>query len=114
MHVHYNARRFRNWILRITIKDISRLASVSRATVYRALNNKPGINGKTKQKVLKIVQSFKYRPNRLGMGLAKKEKLKIGIITLPVKNPFSKKLMTGIEEAKEELNDLGGNSIGWS
>jgi LacI family transcriptional regulator len=93
--------------LRITEKDIANIANVSRGTVYRALHNKPGINPETKEKILKIVNSLDYKPNLLGKGLARKEKLKLGVITLPTKNPFSKELMAGINEAKEELKDFG-------
>ena len=38
--------------MRVTIKDIAKYCGVSSGTVDRALNNRPGIKEKTKQKVL--------------------------------------------------------------
>jgi LacI family transcriptional regulator len=93
--------------VRITIKDVARLANVSRATVYRALEDKPGINPKTKQHIIELAASLNYQPNRLGKALAKNEQFFFGVVTLPLKNPFSKKLLVGINEAESELLDYG-------
>jgi LacI family transcriptional regulator len=93
--------------VRITTKDISKLANVSRTTVYRALHDQAGINTETKSKVLQIARSLQYHPNRLGMALAKKKTIVIGVITLPQNNPFSGELLKGIESARDELKDFG-------
>jgi len=92
--------------VRITTKDISKLANVSRTTVYRALHDQAGINTETKSKVLQIARSLQYHPNRLGMALAKKKTIVIGVITLPQNNPFSGELLKGIESARDELKDF--------
>jgi len=101
-------------MMRITEKDIANIANVSRTTVYRALQNKSSINPKTKEKILKIAKSLNYKPNLLGKGLAQKDKIQIAVITLPTKNPFSKKLLIGINEAKEELKDYGLSLVTYS
>lgn len=93
--------------MRITTKDISRLANVSRTTVYRALNGRAGINRETKERVLQIARSLQYDPNRLGKALARKRTLTIGVVTLPLENPFSGELLKGIEGARDELKDFG-------
>ncbi len=38
----------------VSIREIARLAGVSRGTVDRALNNRPGINPDIKQQILQI------------------------------------------------------------
>jgi len=100
--------------MRITEKDIANIANVSRTTVYRAFQNKSSINHKTKEKILKIANSLDYKPNLLGKGLAQKDKIQIAVITLPTKNPFSKKLLIGINDAKEELKDYGLSLVTYS
>lgn len=47
--------------MRVTIKEIADIAEVSAATVSLALNNKPGINEATRQRILKISQSLEER-----------------------------------------------------
>ncbi|MBS4208110.1 LacI family DNA-binding transcriptional regulator [Bacillus sp. FJAT-50079] len=44
----------------LTIKDIAQLANVSISSVSLALNNKPGISPKTRERILKIVQDQGY------------------------------------------------------
>ena len=43
----------------VTIKDIARLANVSRGTVDRALNNKAGIKAETREKIMSIAKEKK-------------------------------------------------------
>lgn len=38
----------------VTIKEIDALANVSRGTVDKVLNNRPGVKDSTREKVLKI------------------------------------------------------------
>ena len=43
---------------RITIKDIAREAGVSKSTVSRAINNGHGIDIKTKDRILDIIEKY--------------------------------------------------------
>ena len=43
---------------RITIKDIAREAGVSKSTVSRAINNGHGIDIKTKDRILDIIENI--------------------------------------------------------
>lgn len=91
----------------ITIIDIAKLADVSIGTVDRALNNRAGINHKTKKKILEIVRQYDYKPNRLSQALANRKNIKVGVITLPRKIPFVKKLIDYVRAAAEEIRDYG-------
>ena len=92
----------------VKIIDIARLANTSRGTVDRAINNKPGVNAKTRQKILDIAAQLNYSPNKIGQALVRKNKnIKLGFILGPTKNPFFEEMRLGLEQAKKELNEYG-------
>jgi len=55
----------------ITLKDVSKLAGVSPATVSLVLNNQKGVSENTRKKVLEAAQKLGYRPNILARNLIK-------------------------------------------
>ncbi len=57
---------------RTTIKDIAEAAGVSLGTVHLALNNKKGIRGETKEKVLQVARQLEYQPNYAASMLKRK------------------------------------------
>ena len=57
----------------MTIKEIARIAGVSRGTVDRVLNNRGGVNSDTAQRIRQIAQSTHYVPNLAGKNLAAKK-----------------------------------------
>ena len=59
----------------VTIKEIAALANVSRGTVDKVLNNRPGVKDSTREKVLKIATELHYQ-------LISSEKLLFTAITL--------------------------------
>lgn len=88
-----------------TMKEIARLAGVSRGTVDRVLNGRGSVNPRTAGKVLEIAKALDYRPNRAGLVLAaQKRNLKIGVILFDAGNPFFDEVMKGIEQKTRELN----------
>ena len=56
----------------ITIKDIARLAGVSKSTVSKALNDRPDVGEATQKKVLEIVKNVNFTPHAFGKALKKK------------------------------------------
>jgi LacI family transcriptional regulator len=92
----------------VTIKQIAELASVSRGTVDKVLNNRPGVKAATKNKILKIAEELDYKPNYIGKRLVQiKDKLKIGVILTPEYNPFVHEIIHGINRAQEEFEHFG-------
>jgi len=65
-----------------TIRDIAQAAGVSTKTVSLVLNGKPGVNEKTRTRVLDVVRESGYRPNRGAQMLRGVGSPSIGI-TLP-------------------------------
>lgn len=92
----------------VTIKQIAQLANVSRGTVDKVLNHRPGVKEETKSKVLQIAKELGYQPNYLGKALVQiKNPVKIGIILTPDYNPFIQEMLKGIQHAKEEFSAFG-------
>lgn len=92
---------------RLTIKEIARLAGVSKATVSRVLNGRPGVSPQTREKVEKIIQTYSYRPSPLARGLSSQ---KTGVIALVISHsaarlsahPFLLEFLPGISHVLEE------------
>lgn len=55
---------------KLTIRDIARLAGVSKATVSRVLNNKPDVDPNTRERVLHIVKEYGFVPDDTAVQLA--------------------------------------------
>lgn len=73
----------------ITVKEIARLAGVSRGTVDRALKNRGGISEKTKKRILEIAEQYDYKPNIIGKALVYSGKpIHISVILNSIGNPF--------------------------
>ncbi len=86
----------------ITIKNIAKLANVSLSTVSKALNNRPDISIKTRNKILEIAVKYNYNPNAFGRGLKSGMTGNIGVIFSREQNPFSNnpfysRVLEGIE-----------------
>lgn len=93
-----------------TIKDIAKLAGVSRGTVDRVLNGRGGVNPSTADRVLQIAKRLEYSPNRLGKRLAiRKKLLKFGCVLSgsKEKNPYFEELAAAIGQRAVDLREYG-------
>ncbi len=92
----------------VTIRDIAELANVSRGTVDKVLNHRPGVKEETRKKVMAIAKELNYQPNFLGKALVQsQEPLKIGIILTPEYNPFVQEMIKGVRQAESEFSVFG-------
>jgi len=66
--------------MKITIKDIAKMAGVSHPTVSKALNNEPGVSEETRRKILTIAKQVNYVPNLAAKRLVHKKTNSIGLI----------------------------------
>lgn len=71
-----------------TIKDIAQLAGVSYGTVSRVLNNQPGVNANTKERILKIMEEVGYQPNAIARSLVKQQSNTIALMVPDISHPF--------------------------
>ena len=47
----------------VTIYDIAKKAGVSASSVSRVVNNKPGVNPETREKIKKLLKEYNYVAN---------------------------------------------------
>ncbi|MCR4392595.1 MAG: LacI family transcriptional regulator [Candidatus Acetothermia bacterium] len=65
---------------KLTIKEIADLAGVSKATVSRVLNAKPGVSPTTRRKVEEVIKAHSYAPNLVARGLSLRRTGIIGLV----------------------------------
>jgi len=83
--------------MRITSKEIARICGVSRGTVDRALNGKPGINAGTRETILRTAAENGYVPDYIGRSLVKGRTFTIGVIVFDLNNPYFSQLLNAVE-----------------
>ncbi len=66
--------------MKMTIKEIAKLAGVSQATVSKIINNYDDVGAKTKERVLGIMEEYGYRPSYAAQSLVKKVTKVVGVI----------------------------------
>lgn len=64
----------------ITINDIARLASVSKKTVSRVINDSPLVRGETRDRVLAVIATHQFRPNPQARALASRTSFLVGLV----------------------------------
>jgi len=62
-----------------SIMSVAREAGVSKATVSRVANNRPGVNEKTREKVRAVIERLGYRPDETARGLSLGKSAKVGL-----------------------------------
>lgn len=86
-----------------TIKDVAQAAKVSAGAVSLALNGRPGVSEKTRQKIRKIARRMDYRPNLAAKRLTGQPSHTIGLILRNIADPFFPELALGVEEKAVEM-----------
>lgn len=83
----------------ITIYDIAKEAGVSASTVSRVLTNSAKVRTEKREKVLKLVEKYNFKPNALAKGLADTKSRTIGILAADIRNPYYATLFIACEQA---------------
>jgi len=81
----------------ISTTKIAEICGVSQGTVDRALNNRPGISPKTKEKILAVVKEYGYRPNMHARCMAKGKSLLVGVVVFDLNNQYFSDILAHIE-----------------
>jgi DNA-binding LacI/PurR family transcriptional regulator len=87
--------------MRITIKDVAKVAKVSPSTVSRVLTDHPKISLATKERVWAAMKALDYHPNVTARKLATNATRTLGLVLpndvkLLAENPFFIQVLTGI------------------
>lgn len=88
----------------ITSKEIANICGVSRGTVDRALNNRPGVSEETKKMILKVAAEHGYQPNHIGRSLVIGKSMNLGVIMFDIDNRVFAQIINGIEARARELD----------
>ncbi len=85
--------------MKVTIKDIARLAEVSTATVSKVVNGKDEkISSATRMRVMAVIEESGYVPNRIASSMVTKKTKTLGLIIPDITNPFFPELARGVED----------------
>jgi LacI family transcriptional regulator len=88
---------------KLTIRQIAKLAGVSRSTVSRVLNDHPNVNPETRDQVLRVITKTGFRPDPIARSLSSRRADMIGLV-IPLtiqslfEDPFFPRLMQGIAQ----------------
>lgn len=66
--------------MKYNLKDIARLAGVSKSTVSRVVNNQPNVNERTRQKVLDVIRQHNFRLNTAARALVTQQTRVLSVI----------------------------------
>lgn len=73
---------------KLTIRDIAKMAGVSPTVVSFVINNREGVNPKTREKVWEIVRSTNFKPNLSSRRLTMNKSFNIYIVIKNTSSPF--------------------------
>jgi LacI family transcriptional regulator len=86
-----------------TIKDVAKLAKVSHTTVSRALNDKPRVSPRTKERILGVAKKLNYQPNMAARSLKVRRTKTLGLVITTLINPFYFELAQGVDNTAREM-----------
>ena len=84
-----------------TIRDIARLAGVSKSTVSRVLNDSINVDPITRERVQRVIAEWDFVPDRTAMQLARGDRRLIGML-LPTLWSFMPEIIQGVAGVVQE------------
>lgn len=82
----------------VTIDDIARMASVSKSTVSKVINNYRGVSAKTRERVLKAMKECNYWPNATARSLTMSRSMIVGLfVASQLNDRFFREVLDGLE-----------------
>lgn len=91
-----------------TIKEIARVAGVSRGTVDRVIHGRTGVAPEVREAVERILRELEYEPNTAAVALkGVSRNISIGVIVPDLRNEFFEDVYQGIEEASRRFKGYG-------
>ena len=88
----------------MTIYDIAKEAGVSASTVSRVINNRPGVNKETRERVRALLAQHHYVPNEAARGLVTNSSRLVGVLVADLRNHHH---IEGAYYIADELRRMG-------
>lgn len=85
------------------IKEVARALGISIATVDRAFHNRPGVNPRTRARVLAMAEKLNYRPNIAARNLKLNRRLSIAVYLPEQIHSFFGPLLDGVKSAADAV-----------
>jgi len=86
----------------VTIREVARAASVSVATVSRALNGKGPVREETQRRIRAVVDRLRYSPHGAALSLITRKTNTLGVLLPDVHGEFFSELIRGIDSCARE------------
>lgn len=86
-----------------TIKDVSKLAGVSVATVSRFLNQSGYVSKEAEQAIIAATKKLNYKPNNIARSLAGKKTATIALMVPDILNPFFPEIARATEDTANQF-----------
>jgi LacI family transcriptional regulator len=85
--------------VKVTIKDIAKMAKVSTATVSRVINNNPeGVGQELRNRIQKMVKETGYKPNLLARSMITNRTHTVGLLSPDIVTPFFQYIIKGTND----------------
>jgi DNA-binding LacI/PurR family transcriptional regulator len=82
----------------VTIYHIADEAGVSIGTVSRVINGKALVSQKTRNRIQKVIQKYKYSPSQTAQSMVHKKSKIVGILIPQIRNPFFAQVVGDIDK----------------
>ena len=89
-----------------SIRDVARVAGVSRQTVSRVINQHPSLRPETRQRVQEVIDQLSYRPNLVARALGSSRSRTLGVLASQRVHYGSSAAIQGVERAAQEAGYL--------
>ena len=86
---------------KITIREIAKLAGVSKTTVSRVLSGSNFVSENTRDRVLEIIEEKEYKPNIMAQSLRTNRTKIIGLVLADIENLFYSRVAKGVIDTAE-------------
>ena len=86
-----------------TIRDVSKIAGVSVATVSRTLSKPDKVSKKTRKIVEAAIEETNYKPDILARNFRTRKSSTIVVLVPDITNPFFSRVIRGIEQTAQSL-----------
>ncbi len=87
---------------RVTIRDVSRLAEVSVATVSAVINSKPAVSEELTQRVRRAIEALNYQPDFLARSLRMQRSHILGIVMPQFASSYYAEVLRGVEDVASQ------------